>query len=102
MGSHGDGEEWSISKCSRKAEPTGFADGLDAGSKNIEKSRVIPRILAQATEMGKAAGGMSLRSSMGWGIETKDSTLGMLALECLSDNPVGLTDEDREEGAAQI
>lgn len=44
--SHGDGEKWSSSRCSMKAEPTGFADGLDVGSKNIENSGVIPRILA--------------------------------------------------------
>lgn len=79
----------------------GFADGLDVGSKNIEKSRVIPRILAQATEMGEATGGMSLGSLMGRGIETKNSTLGMLALECLSDSQMELTDEEREEEAAQ-
>ena len=29
----GDGEKWSNSRCSMKVEPTGFADGLDAGSK---------------------------------------------------------------------
>lgn len=44
--SHGDGEKWSSSGRSMKAEPTGFADGLDVGSKNIEKSGVIARILA--------------------------------------------------------
>lgn len=51
--------------------------------------------------MGKATGGMSVGSVMGRGREPKNSTWGKLALECLSDSQMGLTDEDREEEAAQ-
>lgn len=51
--------------------------------------------------MGKATGGMSLGSLMGRETETKNSTLGMLTLECLSDSQMEFADEDREEEAAQ-